>query len=1000
MDDSELLVDFVEEAREHLGDIEIQLLQIEAMGADIDDNLVNTVFRAIHSVKGAAGFLSLTQINAVSHRLEDVLGKVRDKKLIPDAFNVDVMLKAADRLKTMIESIETSNEMDNSVVCEKLDEILRANEAAAAGLSPVSAEAEPEAVLVEETADEASLETTETAEVGTSGRRKVSRSSVAAAAEAELKSPKPRRRGGSAAQPKTPAPKGASTSKGKSQDKDSTASGATGPDNTVADNTDDASVSDRVGNALDSIEDRLKGVEKPPATAPPPTATTKPAANPKPAKSEATNNSAAGSDQTIRVGVRVLDRLMNLAGELVLSRNQLMQAVSADSSNLESIAANLDQVTTELQEAIMQTRMQPIGSVFNKFPRVIRDLSSSLGKQIKLQTEGNEVETDKTIVEAIADPLTHLVRNSCDHGIETPEQREAAGKPAAGTVVLKAYHQAGKVMIEIVDDGAGIDPDKLKTKALEKGLITQEDASKMSDREAVNLIFAPGFSTAAAVTAVSGRGVGMDVVRTNIEKIGGSVEVRSEFGSGSTVHITLPLTLAIVPSMIVSVGGRPYALPQSGIVELVQTDGHEKCIQRASSAEVLRLRGQLLPLIRMNDILSCGQDASEGHASDSNHDPDDCQLVVFESGRHRFALAVDRVLDSEEIVVKPLGRHLSNLPLLAGSTILGDGRVALILDAAGIAERISVTKDLDPDSKQATIGNATTTDRQRLVILSTSAKDRFAVSMDIVSRIERVPTSKVETIGKEKLFQYRGATLPLLEINEVIQVNSVDIGDHVYVVVFRVYGHEVGLIAPHLHDIRDCDLSGGVQDSSEIGVAGISVIDDASTRLLDLYGMTEAARPDWFEGPAEEEKTSPSRLLVCEDSSFFRNFLVRILKEEGHNVTACEDGELGWEEINNNPDNYDLLLTDIEMPNLDGFDLTLRVRKDGRFNRLPIIALTSLADEASNQRGKEVGVSDYQVKMNKPDLLASIHRLVGHTRSQQSAQNATANAPANEGVSV
>ena len=268
-----------------------------------------------------------------------------------------------------------------------------------------------------------------------------------------------------------------------------------------------------------------------------------------------------------------------------------------------------------------------------------------------------------------------------------------------------------------------------------------------------------------------------------------------------------------------------------------------------------------------------------------------------------------------------------------------------------------------------------TGDRQRLVILSTSDTDRFAVSMDIVSRIERVPTSKIETIGNEKLFQYRGATLPLLEINEVIEVNSTDESDHVYIVVYKVYGHEVGLIAPHLHDIRDCDLSGGVQNSSETGVAGIAVIEDASTRLLDLYGMTEIARPDWFDRPTESETTSPARLLVCEDSAFFRNFLVRVLKEEGHNVTACDDGELGWEELSANPSDYDLLLTDIEMPNLNGFDLTSRVRKDGRFDRFPIIALTSLADEASNKRGREVGVSDYQVKMNKPDLLASIHRL-------------------------
>jgi two-component system chemotaxis sensor kinase CheA len=975
MDDSELLVEFAEEAREHLGDIEIQLLQIEAMGEAIDDNLVNAVFRAIHSIKGAAGFLSLVQINSVAHRLEDVLGKIRETTLVPTPYNVDVMLKAADRLKSMIESIDTSNDTDNTEICEKLDAILKGmenakeTESTEEAASESEANPEPAAQAIEE-----SIEESTTAEKASGGkstaveRKKASRPQVAAAAAAELEAPKPTRRSGSAAQPKTPAPKGPGRGKKNAP--------ATEP-----------TVSDRVDGTLDSIDDHLNEVEHPPAAAA--VAQPKPPAPSQTASSKSDNPTSpmTAADPTIRVNIRVLDRLMNLAGELVLSRNQLMQALTADSDSLESIAANLDQVTSELQEAIMQTRMQPIGNVFNKFPRVIRDLSSSLGKQITLRTEGNEVDTDKTIVEAIADPLTHLVRNSCDHGIETPEQRQAAGKPAAGTVVLKAYHQAGKVMIEIIDDGAGIDPDKLKTKAIEKGLIDEEAASNMSDREAVNLIFAPGFSTAAAVTAVSGRGVGMDVVRTNIEKIGGSVEVRSTLGEGSTVHITLPLTLAIVPSMIVSVGGRPYALPQSGIVELVQTDGIEKCIQTASSAEVLRLRGQLLPLIRMNDILSCRNgDADEAKSTD----PNDCQLVVFESGRNRFALAVDRVLDSEEIVVKPLGRHLSNLPLISGSTILGNGRVALILDTAGIAARISLAKESDSNFDDSQHVTSETRDLQRLVILSPSDQDRFAVSMDIVSRIERVPVSKIEQIGNERLFQYRGATLPLLQINDVVTVTSADQCDHVYVVVFRVYGHEVGLIAPYLHDIRDCDLSAGVQTSQEEGVAGIAVIQGVSTRLLDLYGMTEIARPDWFEDPTETKHSAPARLLVCEDSAFFRTFLVRTLKEEGHDVTACIDGELGWKTLSSHPDNFDLLLTDIEMPNLNGFELTRRVRKDGRFNRLPIIALTSLADEESNRLGKEAGVSDYQVKMNKPDLLESIHRLVGHTRSQEansSAQN-------------
>ncbi|MFK8110755.1 MAG: chemotaxis protein CheW [Rubripirellula sp.] len=917
MHDADLINEFVEEAREHLGDVEMQLLQIEAMGDNINDDLVNTVFRAIHSVKGAAGFLGLTQINNVSHRLENVLGKVRDHQLVPDPFNVDVMLKAADRVRGLIETIDSSNDTDNTELCDKLDKLL-------AGESQDAAESVEETVVPE-------------VEVEASVSKKPAAKKPAAK--------KPR-----AKSTKKPAAKKVAAKK-------------------------------PAKNAEESAEANLEVAEKGVAAA-------KETAPNKPGKKPASNNAApakapAAPDSTIRVSVRVLDQLMNLAGELVLSRNQLLRVLgeqASTGSNLDSITSGLDQVTTELQETIMQTRMQPIGNVFNKFPRVIRDLSSSLGKNIDLKMEGNEVETDKTIVEAIADPLTHLVRNSCDHGIETPDARASAGKNTTGKVLLRAFHQAGKVLIEIVDDGAGMDPAKLRRLAVEKGVVTEEVAEHMNDHDAVNLIFAPGFSTAEAVTDVSGRGVGMDVVRTNIEKIGGSVEVESQLGYGSTIRITLPLTLAIVPSMIVSVDDRPYALPQANIVELVQTGGQEKRIEKVSNAEVLRLRGTLLPLVRLRETLGL-EKLSQSAATHKEQ-----QLVVVEAGRSRFAVAVDRVLDSEEIVVKPLGRHLSSLPLLAGSTILGDGRVAMILDAAGIASQTKVASEAESQQPMAEREDfeEVSGDLQRLVLLSVSDFDHFAVSMDIVSRIERVRVDSLDSVGNRKVLQYRGGTLPLLGIDETIEVTEVEQTEHIHVVVFKVYGHEVGLIAPRLDDIRDCDLRMS-DDSCQPGVAGVSVIDGHTTRILDLYGMTELARPEWFEnrrGETEQVEKRQLRILVCEDSPFFRNFLVKTLIAEGHKISAYEHGEEGWSVLAEHPEEFDMLLTDVEMPELDGIGLTKRVRADGRFNDLPIIALTSLADEESVQRGMDAGVNDYQVKMNKPELLASITKLTsGVTKS-------------------
>lgn len=914
MQDADLIHEFVEEAREHLGDIEMQLLQIEAMGEAINDDLVNTVFRAIHSVKGAAGFLGLTQINEVSHRLENVLGNVRDHKLVPDPFNVDVMLKAADRVRTLIEDVDASNETDNTELCERLDQLL-------------SGQLTADSAIVENEPDAANQDDL-------------------AAAAADGPSPE-------AAKNDIP------------EAEDAAPANETKP-------AEETVPKDAAKSAESNLDVAQKGVAA--------------AGGSKKTKQDSGSKSSKPStpDATIRVSVRVLDQLMNLAGELVLSRNQLLRVLDQGERNsaVDSITSGLDHVTTELQEAIMQTRMQPIGNVFNKFPRVIRDLSAQLGKNIDLHMEGTEVETDKTIVEAIADPLTHLVRNSCDHGIEEPAARASAGKSTVGSVVLRAFHQAGKVMIEIIDDGAGIDPVKLRAIATEKGVITEESAEQMSDHDAINLIFAPGFSTAKEVTDVSGRGVGMDVVRTNIEKLGGSVEVHSKLGFGSTIRITLPLTLAIVPSMIVSADERPFALPQANIVELVQTGGPDKRIEKVSNAEVLRLRGNLLPLVRLRETLNIQETESDEVVDEVVDDEigKEQQLVVVEAGRNRFALAVDRVLDSEEIVVKPLGSHLSNLPLLAGSTILGDGRVAMILDAAGIATQMNVANEAEAAQNldEQDSSNVNQQDLQRLVLLSVSDKDHFGVSMDIVSRIERVHVDETESVGDRSVLQYRGGTLPLLEIDEVVPVADKAETSHLHIIVFRVYGHEVGLIAPRLDDIRDCDLSMSDDVCGQAGIAGVSVINGKTTRILDVYGLTQLARPEWFERAAETNKEVEQRelkILVCEDSPFFRNFLTKFLIEEGHKISAHENGEEGWATLCEFPDAFDLLLTDVEMPELDGIGLTKRVRADSRFDDLPIIALTSLADEESVARGKEAGVDDYQVKMNKPNLLSGIKRL-------------------------
>jgi len=952
--DDELLTDFVQEARDHLSDIESQLLKIEILGDEFDDDLVNTVFRAIHSIKGAAGFLGLTTINRLSHSLENVLGAVRAHKLIPDPFNVDVMLRSADRLRDLIENIQSSNEVDVEHLVQRLDEIYDQTVVGAA--TPIAV-----AETVTQNSSRAKPRVS-------SGRKSTKADDLSAAADLTQSLPKARKRRAAA--------NSGSTSKSKAPanfhevSRDAVARSAIAlieqsEAGVVAANASQDGLEAAV------VTDNQLGLD--PQT---------PNRQGDPGVGDANAKKSSLPEATIRVGVRVLDRLMNLAGELVLSRNQLLRAIdhyAKDEAGLSPIAAELDQVTTELQEAIMQTRMQPIGNVFNKFPRVLRDLSSQLGKQVTLVMEGNEVEVDKTIVEAIADPLTHLIRNSVDHGIESPQVRAASGKVAEGVVRLRAFHQAGKVVLEIIDDGAGMDAAKLRSKAIEKGVITPDQASRMNTRDSLSLIFAPGFSTAAAVTSVSGRGVGMDVVKTNIEKLGGSVEIESTPGKGSTVRILVPLTLAIVPSMIIASDQYRFALPHACIVELVRADGNEKRIERVSGVEVLRIRGKLLPLVRLKQLLGFKRaEMTQAETADSNED----QIVVVEANEIRFALAVDQVLDSEEIVVKPLGRHLNNLPLLAGATILGDGKVAMILDAVGMASRAQLSVSVE-EIANATAGNdqgENQVESQRMLLLSLNAVDHFAVSMDIVNRIERISIKDIELVGAQKVLKYGEVMLPLLEIQHVLQCGPPIEPEHIYAIVFSVYGREVGLLTPLLRDIRECTSKIDTHNCAEKSIAGVTVIDQRVTRVLDVYSLTEALHPTWFEKYKElRPEVESNSVLVCEDSAFFRSFLRSTLKDHGYEVADAPDGESGWEMLCQTP-GIQLVVTDIEMPRLGGFGLTERIRKDPRFAHLPVIALTSLADEESIRRGLAAGVDEYQIKMNKPVLLESVAKMIG-TRS-------------------
>ena len=666
----------------------------------------------------------------------------------------------------------------------------------------------------------------------------------------------------------------------------------------------------------------------------------------------------------------------------------------------------------------MQTRMQPIGSVFTKFPRVVRDLSKNLGKECNLTMEGKDVELDKSIVEAIGDPLTHLVRNSVDHGVEMPNVRQEKGKPVCGSIILRAFHQAGKVLLTITDDGAGIDAEKLRRKAVDKGLFTPEQARAMSDRDAVGLIFHPGFSTAEVVTDVSGRGVGMDVVKTNIEGLGGTVEIDTEVGKGTTIIVKLPLTLAIIPSLVVFCGGNRYAIPQVNISELVRIKPSEAKtrIQKVKHAEVLRLRGTLLPLVRLSSVLRTRPlyyDAVEGKAKeDKRENVTDARtaetriesftesgqlerrentaagalnIIVVEAGQVRYGLIVDALHDSEEIVVKPLGRHMKESECLAGATILGDGTVALILDIAGIASHSElVTSDIEGEDleKGATRGAE---EMQSVLVFNNHPQEQFAVPMALIARIERIKKEQIDTVGGQAILQYRGESLSLIYLSDCIKAKEILDCDKLYVVVFSIAGKEIGLVAPQLVDIRNVSSEIDTVTFREPGVSGSLIVEDKATRLIDIFEIADTAHPEWFAKRAEAVEDEEGRLpliLLAEDSTFFREQTIKFVEAGGYEVLGAEDGVEAWNILQDPEKKFDLVITDIEMPNMDGLELTRKIKGEPMFAHLPVIAVTSLAGEDDIEKGMRAGVDDYQVKLDREKLLASIARWLKEAKSR------------------
>jgi two-component system chemotaxis sensor kinase CheA len=786
MDD--LTKEFLVESYENLDRMDRDFVELEK---NPSKEVLGSIFRAIHTIKGTCGFLGYMHLEKVAHAGENLLSVLRDGALEINQPITDTLLAMVDTVREMLGSIEATEnegERDDSVLIDRLNALQR-------GEIPAAMQSKP----------------------------------------AKIEAAQPPASGAESSQPAAPRLTLEDIDRALEQQ-------AKGDSRLLG----EILVQEGHARAEDidrALKEQAKGDPRKLGDI-----LTQPSAV---SASEITEGGqlqsearSAVSDSTIRVDVGILDKLMNLVGELVLSRNQIMQfAACQEDSTFLATSQHLNLVTSELQEGVMKTRMQPIGNVWSKFPRVVRDLAASCKKQVRVEMEGAETELDRTIIEAIKDPLTHVVRNSVDHGIESPEIRVAAGKNAEGCLLLRAYHEGGQVNIEITDDGGGINPERIRDKALQKGLITPEHAARMSEREMVNLIFLPGFSTAEKVTNVSGRGVGMDVVKTNIEKIGGTVDVQSKPGHGTTLKVKIPLTLAIIPALMVTTGGDRYAIPQVSLTELVRLDGEQarKGVEMVHGAPVYRLRSSLLPLVYLNSVLKLLDTTKKADAA--------VNIVVLQADGRQFGLVVDAINDSKDIVVKPLGKHLKGVETFAGATILGDGTVALILDVIGISQCANFAAEgrerahLDASAAaQKFIG-----ERQSLLVCRHGERGRVAIPLHLVARLEEFSLAAVENSGGHEVTQYRGEIMPLIRLSEVLGggVQTGDKKETVQVVVYRDHGRSVGLVVEQIVDIVGERVS--VKHDSQGGYfTGTAVVQGKVTDILNVRGIIESVDPSYL----------------------------------------------------------------------------------------------------------------------------------------------------------
>lgn len=862
----EIVAEFLVESHENLDQLDRDLLALEQNPGSRE--LLASVFRTIHTIKGTSGFLAFHKLEKLTHVGENLLSRLRDGRIELNDDRATSLLKMVDAVRGLLAAIEATGaegDADHSELIATLSALLEDGAAPVAAPAPAAEEPAEQAEQAAEPAADA--EVTAQAEPVAASDADAAEGEQADEAQADDEhddhaaaehADDEAGEHADAAVADAPAAQATAAAGGGSTSSVATATKAKTP---AAPAAVPAQSTPPIGEVLvtagaatqDAVTvarmEQGLGDNRPLGSILVDHGAVTPAAVEHALEAQSGHRSVV--DSSVRVDVELLDSLMRLVGELVLARNQLVSRLddakdASKDSSLARSAQRLSLVTSELQEQVMKTRMQPVDSVWSKMPRVVRDLAKTCGRLVRLEMDGRETELDRSVLEAIKDPLTHLVRNAVDHGIEPPEVRKAAGKPVEGVLRLRAYHEAGQVHLEIIDDGAGIDPQRIAAKALERGLISQAQLATMTSREIMHMIFLPGFSTMAAVTNVSGRGVGMDVVKTRIEGIGGSVDISSKIGQGSTFRLTIPLTLAIIPALTIGCAQRRYAVPQVSVLELVRLNGEHARggIELISGAPVYRLRDMLLPLVRLDEqlgLVPMGAADADGVVADESRGG---FIVVLHAEQQRFGLVVDDVLDTQEIVVKPLGRHLKGIPVYAGATILGDGSVVLILDAATLARRSNVLNN------SAGLAAADTADEAEVLdpvlVVEVAGDRRAAIPLEMVTRLEEIPSASIEHVGGREVVQYRGHIMPLVRLSTLLGAyGSEGGGEGVQLVVYTRGERSVGFVVERILDIAS-ERIGTRSDIDDHALVGSVVIGDKVVELLDVESAVLAADPNFY----------------------------------------------------------------------------------------------------------------------------------------------------------